>query len=72
MQEPWPWETDYLAWKQLLIRSTKAILFNSLVAGPLLMIADCLIDFPIQMKMEDMPSSKLTYLWQFVFFLIVE
>ena len=40
--------------------------------GPTLVYLDCQLSFKVKMQMEDLPESKLTYFWQFVFFLIVE
>lgn len=45
---------------------------NALFYGPLLIIVDCKISFQVKMKLEDLPESKWTYVWQFAFYLIVE
>jgi len=63
--EPWPWEKDPVAWKKLLKRTMKAILFNNfVVVPPFFALNAWLADYKCLYSedIESLPDSKVLLL----------
>jgi sterol desaturase/sphingolipid hydroxylase (fatty acid hydroxylase superfamily) len=58
IEEPWPWESDPLAWDKLKWRSIKFSLFNLIVVAPTMNMIPAFLSMKITNKMDfDYPSE---------------
>lgn len=69
--DPWPWQSDAVAWRALLTKTFKQLLFNHLIILPALMLPNVVFNVcPYRLEAE-LPSA-LELLSQIVFCMVCE